>query len=89
MAAEPRRDVRATLSRLLHELLTRFRGRLFGTLAGLGLGLMLWAFGFWWTLLILLLAGAGFLAGRRYDETEEGRPNLWEVLDRILPPDEG
>lgn len=89
MAAESRpRDLRALWSRFLNELFGRYRGRFLGSLCGFGLALMLFLVGFWWTLLFLLLTAAGFVIGRRYDEAEEGQPALWEVLDRLLPPDE-
>lgn len=54
-----------------------------GSLIGFGLGLFLILFGFWKTLFVLLLTGAGYYIGKKFFSNKE---DLKELLDRIIPP---
>lgn len=67
----------------LTELLKGHHAGQTGALIGLSLGLLLVIFGFWKTLFVLLLAGAGYYLGNRYFAHPEDFRNL---LDKILPP---
>ena len=67
----------------LFEKLKTHNSALIGALTGLTLGLFLILFGFWGTLFILILTGAGYYIGKKFFSNKE---DLKELLDRILPP---
>ncbi len=68
---------------LLRDLMENHRGKIIGSLIGLVLALMIIRYGFFWSLFISLLVLAGYLIGKRVDETKE---DLWDLLDKFLPP---
>lgn len=68
---------------LLRELAENHRGKVIGGLSGLVLALLIIRYGFWWSLLIALFVLAGYLIGKRLDDTKE---DLWDLLDKFLPP---
>ena len=70
------------MKQLFEELKSR-QSAWIGALIGLVLGLFLILFGFWETLFILILAGAGYYIGKKFFSNKE---DLKELLDRILPP---
>ncbi|MCL5046183.1 MAG: DUF2273 domain-containing protein [Actinobacteria bacterium] len=68
---------------ILRDLMENHRGKVIGGLSGLVFSLLVIRFGFWWALFITFFVLAGYLIGRRIDETKE---DLWDLLDRFLPP---
>ncbi len=81
---DPFRELKLACARGLRRLLDSHRGKTFGALAGFLLALSVMVLGFWWTLFVLALTAAGYWVGRRFDE-EQG--DLYEMLDRFLPPE--
>lgn len=67
----------------LRDLTQNHRHKVLGLLAGLVLALLVYRFGFFWTLFILICSGLGYWIGKRLDEEPE---SLMQMLDRILPP---
>jgi len=59
------------------------RGRILGSLVGLGFALLVMNVGLLWTLFLALCVTVGYFVGRRLDE---GKEDLMDVLDRLLPP---
>jgi uncharacterized membrane protein len=59
------------------------RGKILGSLAGLAFGLLVMSVGLLWTLFLALCIAVGYFVGRRLDE---GKEDLIDVLDRLLPP---
>lgn len=54
---------------LLIYLWAQHRGKLVGTVIGLGIGLLIAFFGFWRALVILLLMAAGYVIGKGIDQS--------------------
>lgn len=54
---------------MLAYLFTRHRGKLVGTLIGLGIGLLIAFFGLWRAVVILLLMVTGYLVGKSIDQS--------------------
>ncbi|MDQ7792990.1 MAG: DUF2273 domain-containing protein [bacterium] len=75
--------VRRDLLRSWTEVFREHRGKILGSLAGLVFGLMVLMVGLLWTLFIGLCVFVGYLVGRRVDE---GKEDLLDMLDRLLPP---
>lgn len=50
-------------------LWAQHRGKLLGTVIGLGIGLLIAFFGFWRALVILLLMAAGYFIGKGIDQS--------------------
>lgn len=67
---------------LVRDLMENHRGKIIGSLVGLVLSLMIIRYGFFWSVFISLLVLAGYLIGKRVDETKE---DLWDLLDKFLP----
>ncbi len=65
------------------QYLRRNHGKVAGVVLGLWAGFGIMELGVLWTLFISLCVGLGYFIGKRLDENQE---NLWEFLDRILPP---
>lgn len=68
---------------LWRDIAENHRGKVLGALCGLVFALLMLRFGFFQALFIALLVLVGFLIGKRLDETKE---DLWDLLDRLLPP---
>ncbi len=68
---------------IVRDLVDNHRGKVIGGLIGLVFSLLVIRFGFWWALFITVLVLAGYLIGKRLDDTKE---DVWELLDRFLPP---
>lgn len=59
------------------------RGRILGALMGLGAGLLFWAIGLFWGLVVIGLTTFGYHLGRRFDESGEGLADFLEqIFDR-------
>lgn len=58
------------------------RGRMVGVVVGLLIGIMFLTLGFFRTVFLLFLMGAGYMLGSHIDNNED----IMELLDRILPP---
>lgn len=56
------------MNELWNEIKERHFGKLVGVVAGLIFGSLILIFGFWRTLFVTLLAIAGFVIGKRFDE---------------------
>ncbi|MBC7342205.1 MAG: DUF2273 domain-containing protein [Clostridia bacterium] len=54
---------------MLAYLFTQHRGKLVGTLIGLGIGLLIAFFGLWRAVVILLLMVTGYLVGKSIDQS--------------------
>jgi uncharacterized membrane protein len=67
----------------LRDVAQNHRNKVIGGLGGLVVALLIYRFGFLWTLFILLCSGIGYWVGKRLDEEPE---SLMQILDRILPP---
>lgn len=65
----------------LEMLWLNYRGRLIGTLAGLGFGIVYLIVGFWKTILFALIVGIGYFVGKEWD----GRKDLRQVLEDWFP----
>ena len=70
------------MKRLIEELKTH-NAAFIGGAIGLFLGLFLIIFGFWKTLFVIILTGAGYYIGKKYFSNKD---DLRELLDKILPP---
>ena len=68
---------------IVRDLVDNHRGKVIGALIGLVFSLLVIRFGFWWALFITVFVLAGYLIGKRLDDTKE---DVWELLDRLLPP---
>ncbi len=75
--------VRRETVRAWSELFALHRGKILGCLGGLAFGLLVMTVGLLWTLFLALCVLVGYLVGRRFDE---GKEDLIDMLDRILPP---
>lgn len=70
------------MNSVLRKALILYRGRIFGTSAGLLFALVYLHFGFFRTLFIGICAVAGYYVGVRLDADED----LRSLLERLLPP---
>ena len=75
--------MRTLWEKLAAEILTNHRGKLYGTVLGLLVPLMIMRFGFFWTAFILACTYLGYRIGKRIDESQE---SLADIIDRYLPP---
>ena len=71
------------MKRFLEDLKTNHPAAWIGGSVGFLLGLFLILFGFWKTLFIIILTGAGFYIGKKFLSNKD---DLKELLDKILPP---
>ncbi len=67
------------LSEIMQYLLDNHRGKLFGLILGLVLGILIISFGFWKTVLVILCIVIGLFFGKRFDEDGD-RDNWWDRL---------
>lgn len=65
------------------DLAENHRGKVLGALIGLVFALLILRFGPLAALFIALLVFIGFSIGKRLDDTRE---DIWDMLDRLLPP---
>lgn len=63
--------------------LARHRGKVVGSVAGLGVGLAIMWLGILWTLFLAFTVGVGYLIGRHWDGDQDG---LSSWIERLLPP---
>lgn len=56
------------------------RGKILGPLAGFLAGLLFWAIGLFWGLVVIGLTVFGYHLGRRFDETGEGLADFVEQI---------
>lgn len=75
--------MRTLWERIASEILTNHKGKLYGTVLGLLVPLMIMRFGFFWTAFILASTYLGYRIGKRIDESQE---SLAEIIDKYLPP---
>jgi len=68
------------LSFFLLAALEKHPGKLIGVLAGFLLGLFIIIFGFWHTLMLVVLVAIGLLIGKRWDEDKK----LWLWINRLF-----
>ncbi|MHB1485389.1 MAG: DUF2273 domain-containing protein [Saccharofermentanales bacterium] len=61
----------------------KFDVAVIGGSLGFVLGLFLILFGFWKTLFVFFLTGAGYYIGKKFFNNKD---DLKDLLDRILPP---
>lgn len=73
---------KAVLKERLLELYSSHKGEIIGTTCGLIFALFVIFIGFWKTLFIGLCMFIGFYIGKKFSNKED----LFELLDRILPP---
>ncbi len=79
--------MRALWEKLASGILTNHKGKLYGTVLGLLVPLMIMRFGLPWTIFILASTYVGYRIGKRIDESQESlEENLAEIIDRYLPP---
>jgi len=69
------------LSEILNDIWYNYRGRLFCTLFGLFIGVMVLWLGFFAALFLFCCIAFGFFIGNKLDKKED----LLEWLDRLLP----
>lgn len=69
--------------RLILDEFKKFNAAIIGGTLGFILGLFLILFGFWKTLFVFVLTGAGYYIGKKYLNNKD---DLKELLDKILPP---
>jgi len=70
------------MNNLVRKILTLYRGRIVGTILGLGFALVYIHYGFLRTVFILLCAAVGYYIGMRVDGDED----LRALIERLLPP---
>lgn len=73
---------KAVLKEKLLELYSSHKGEIIGTVSGLIFALFVIFIGFWKTLFIGICMFIGYYIGKKFSNKEE----LFELLDRILPP---
>lgn len=73
---------KTVLKERLFELYSDYKGEIIGTVCGLIFALFVIFVGFWKTIFIGLCMLIGYYIGKRFSNKEE----LFELLDRILPP---
>ena len=69
------------LNDILNDIWNNYRGRLFCSIFGLFIGVMVLWLGFFQALFLLICIGLGFFIGYKLDMKED----LMEWLDRLLP----
>lgn len=70
------------MNTVVRKVLTLYRGRILGTLLGIGFALVYLHYGFFQTLFIVLCAAIGYYLGVRIDGDED----LRTLLEKLLPP---
>jgi len=60
--------------------LEKHPGKFIGVLTGFVLGLFIIFFGFWHTLLLIVLSSAGFIIGKNWDDNKR----LWQWIERFF-----
>jgi len=68
---------------LITRMLARHWGKLFGSLAGLVVALMIMRVGIWWTTFTALCVYVGYRLGKQVDDQKE---SFFAIIEKYLPP---